>query len=74
MEESMSRKQSKYKIAETERISKLSNRQLLEETIELAAGDDYVGCFTNKWSITYILLLKELHTRLKDWLDDTRKT
>jgi len=47
----------------------MSNKQLLDEVIELAAGDDYDGCFTDngKWAFKY--LKSKLYERLADWLE-----
>ena len=54
---------------EQERIPQLSNRELLDETLELAGGNDYDGGYTPDGQITYHLLHNELYLRLYDWLD-----
>jgi hypothetical protein len=49
---------------ETKRIAKLSNEDLLIETIELSAGDDYDGCFTPDGDASLEILKAELKRRL----------
>ena len=53
---------------EVKRISQLSNLDLLEDTLELAGGDDWDGDFTEDGQITYSLLEEELRERLESWL------
>lgn len=55
---------------EEARIVKLSNANLLEETLDLAGGDDYDGCFTRNGEVTYQILTSELKKRLAVWLSD----
>lgn len=62
------KKLEKWKINEGKRIESLSNRKLLDETLELAAGDDYDGCFTTRGRIVFDLLQTELECRLSEWL------
>lgn len=45
-------------------VKALSNKELLDEVIELAGGDDYEGCHTVLGSIVYDLLRAELKDRL----------
>jgi hypothetical protein len=59
----------KWEFAFLERIQKMSNHELMEETLCLAAGDDYDGCFTTQGAREYQLLKAELNHRLKDWLE-----
>jgi hypothetical protein len=47
-----------------ERVSQMSNEELLRETLDLAGGDDYDGCFTDKGRRQYEILEAELHSRL----------
>jgi hypothetical protein len=62
------KKLEKWKIDEGNRIESLSNRQLFDETLELAHGDDYDGCFTTRGSIVFDMLRTELECRLSKWL------
>jgi hypothetical protein len=55
---------------EQQRISQLDNRFLYEETLELAGGDDYDGCFTAEGLIKFEMLKKELRDRLQEWFGD----
>lgn len=57
-------KAAEFKEKEIKRIVELSNSSLLKETIELAPGDDYDGCFTPEGEVTFPLLLEELEKRL----------
>ena len=47
------------------RIETMSNEELLNETLGLAGGDDYDGCFTPKGQWEYDRLVEELEHRLK---------
>ena len=47
-----------------ERVKSYDNNTLLQETIDLGAGDSYDGCFTNKGQFEYDALLNELNERL----------
>jgi len=47
------------------RIENMSNEELLDETLCLAGGDDYDGCFTSRGSWEYSALTSELEKRLK---------
>ena len=47
-----------------EKIKALSNEELLEAALELAGGDDYDGCFTDKGWRTFERLKTELYSRL----------
>lgn len=49
-------------------IRGLSNAELLEETLQMAGGDDYDGCFTDFGLWEYTALRAELEERLRDWL------
>lgn len=49
-----------------EKISKMSNVQLLEDYTWLAGGDDYDGCYTDRGQWEYDKLTEELHRRLKE--------
>jgi hypothetical protein len=55
----------KWQIAELEAIKRMSNEELLEETIGLAGGDDYDGCFTSRGDWRFAELQFELHLRLR---------
>lgn len=55
-------KWSKEKILE--QVKAYDNQKLVEETLYLAGGDDYDGCFTNKGQFEYNALLEELNRRL----------
>lgn len=46
-------------------VAEMNNSQLLEETIDLAGGDDYDGFFTPKGTYTFRALSDELEKRLK---------
>jgi hypothetical protein len=50
------------------KIRGLSNAELLDETLRLAAGDDYDGCFTSFGRWEYEMLQAELRRRLEGWL------
>lgn len=58
----------KWQIEFVEKVRGWSNRQLLNEALGLAMGDDYDGCFTSRgaWQMQY--LERELEKRLGDWL------
>jgi hypothetical protein len=43
----------------------LSNKELLEKTLELAGGDDYDGCFTLLGRLEYDYYISNLEKRLK---------
>ena len=60
----------KFKKTEQTRITVLSNKDLLDETLKLATGDTYEGHFTKKGEVTFELLEHELYQRLKDWFDE----
>lgn len=49
-----------------EEIKNLSNDQLLEDTIQLAVGDDWDGLFTRTGKKRFRLLRQELERRLKE--------
>jgi hypothetical protein len=49
-------------------IQRLGNGDLLEETLRMAGGDDYDGCFTDFGQWEYGVLRAELEERLRDWL------
>jgi hypothetical protein len=59
-----------WRETEEKRIASLDNKMLFEETLSLAIGDDYDGCFTPKGGATYEMLDKELRMRLKDWFGE----
>jgi len=46
----------------------LTNESLLQTVLNLAQGDDYEGCFTEKGQIEYSLAYKELYSRLQ-WIN-----
>jgi hypothetical protein len=48
-------------------IQHLSNGELLHETLQMAGGDDYDGCFTDFGQWEYAALRAELDERLRDW-------
>lgn len=50
------------------KIKRCTNKQLLEETLSLAMGNDHEGGFTPIGLFEYEMLNKELHKRLKYWL------
>ena len=49
-----------------EDIKKMTNLDLMEETLGLAGGDDYDGCFTPEGSVRFSALKQELSARLWD--------
>ena len=51
-------------------VASISNKDLLDETLHLAGGDDHDGCFTlhGEWQYNYLLM--SLKDRLGDWLKD----
>ena len=55
-----------------ERVKKIPNRELLEETIHASGGDDYDGCFTRNGEIEFSILQTELFSRLETWLGETK--
>ncbi len=64
----MARKQVENKIectkkTEQERVALLDDKSLLNETLSMAQGDDYDGCFTSNGRITMDLLEAELRRR-----------
>lgn len=61
-----------WQAKETARVAGLSNRQLLDETLEAVTGDDWEGSFTPKGRVTCDLLRHELYLRLYTWLDQPR--
>ena len=56
-----------------ERVSRMSNLELLDETLSMAQGDDYDGCFTKRGAWEFDCLNRELRERLADWLGIERK-
>ena len=60
----------KFKDTRYIQIVTMSNRQLLEETIEAAKGDDYDGCFSKQGQWEFENLQKELEKRLENWLKE----
>lgn len=64
----MKRCRPNFKETEGTRIAALSNAALLDETLSLAGGDDYDGCFTKEGAVSYELLEAELRRRLEEWL------
>ncbi len=65
----MLKKKTKY-VQEFEKESKiLSNRDLLYEILNMAGGDDYDGCWTERGWIEYTVYITELENRLKNWLE-----
>jgi len=59
-----------YKERELLAISKMSNRELLDETLSLAGGDDYDGYFTKLGAWKCSVLTIELEKRLENWLKE----
>lgn len=49
-----------------DKVKKMSNNALLDETLSLAAGDSYDGCFTREGEFEYETLQAELYSRLKE--------
>jgi len=47
-----------------DRVKKLTNGELVNETLSLAAGDDYDGCMTARGAWEFKALQEELYTRL----------
>lgn len=54
----------KWQIAELEAIKKMSNEELLDNTIWASGGDDYDGCFTKRGEWIFGELQVELQIRL----------
>lgn len=54
----------KWQIEELEAIKKMSNEDLLYETIFASGGDDYDGCFTKRGEWIFGELQVELRERL----------
>ena len=54
----------KWQIEELEAIKKMSNEELLYDTIFASGGDDYDGCFTKRGEWIFGELQVELHERL----------
>jgi hypothetical protein len=48
----------------------MSNKDLLNETIILARGEDWDGCFTAIGEFRFAVLEAELRKRLKDWIEE----
>ncbi len=46
-------------------VQALSNNDLYYDTLDLAGGDDYDGCYTDHGEFVYGLLREELDSRLK---------
>ena len=57
-----------WQTKELERITELTNKELLDEVLDLAGGDDYEGEFTTEGVWTYWKLVDELEKRLSEWL------
>jgi len=49
-------------------IQAMPNKDLLEDVIELAAGDYWEGDFTEEGTFHFIALLYELKCRLSEWM------
>jgi len=58
----------KWRTEEFTRIKKLTNKELLDEVLQLAGGDYYDGDFTTRGRWTYYRLKEELEKRLGEWL------
>ena len=56
----------KWKIDYLERLRTFSNEELLDEYTDLAGGDDYDGCYTERGEWQYIEVEKELRKRLTE--------
>lgn len=63
--EQMNNKTAKWKEAALQKIAQYSNLELMEETLNLARGDDYDGCFTERGNWEYGALTVELAVRLR---------
>ncbi len=59
------RKLYKWQIEILDAIKKMSNEELLINTIYSAGGDDYDGCFTKRGEWEFAELQKELRNRLE---------
>ncbi len=60
----------KWQIVITDKVDNMSNKELLNQTLWLAGGDDYEGEFTTKGRFEYNYLTEELNKRLPDnWLE-----
>jgi len=53
-----------------EREKKMTNRELLDEVLDQAGGDDWDGAFTDKGKWEYEYLIKMLEKRLEGWLNE----
>lgn len=60
----------RWQTKELERIAELTNKELLDEVLDLAGGDDWEGEFTAEGSWTYDKLVDELEKRLGEWLKE----
>ena len=60
----------KWKIEFVASVDKLSNGELLDETLSAAQGDDYDGEFSHQGQWEYEYLILELQNRLGDWLNE----
>ena len=46
-------------------VQRLSNTDIYDDTLDLAGGDNYDGCYTHHGQLVYNLLREELDSRLK---------
>ena len=56
-----------------DRATSLSNKDLLDEVLSLAQGDDWDGSFTKHGLWEYEYHKAELEKRLENWLNTTSK-
>ena len=56
----------KFERDERLRVKSIPIMDLLEQTIEMAAGDDYDGCFTPTGRILFNVYYDELKLRVQD--------
>lgn len=56
----------KLRESEPIRIKALTNKEVLDEYLELLPGDDYEGCFTREGQITIGILSDEFDKRLNE--------
>ena len=54
----------KWKKEYLEHLKLMTNEEVLDEYTELASGDDYDGCRTQRGEWEYLQITKELHERL----------
>ncbi len=60
----------KWQQAILKEIHSATNRELFDDFIELAGGDDWDGQFTDRGWWEFEQLQNELESRLEDWLKE----